>query len=299
MAKILESKSKTAPSKPKTKICAHCGAAKSITDFYGNKGWEEQLKYDIWCKACVNKCTTKEQMKEYFWENNRAWTESIWNSAVRRAENLARMNTVYQNANEERRKVILEKLACQQIPVTMQSNSLYKYEPHDKDGERISYKEAISNGLLDKEEDPNERIYSQKFNGNFRPHELVYLENYYENLGGDDLDTENLRDYVKKLAKASLQADKAQDDYAAGRCDFSVVKDALALFDMLSKSSNLAACKRKASDTFQTTSWSEISMALETNGHPCTRKIEWEKDDVDRTIDEFRYIVQAMGFDGE
>ena len=41
-------------------------------------------------------------------------------------------------------------------------------------------------------------------------------------------------------------------------------------------------------------SWSEISFYLETNGHPMTRKIEWEKDDVDRTIDEFRYIVESL-----
>lgn len=141
-------------------------------------------------------------------------------------------------------------------------------------------------------------MYSEAFNGYFKPHELTYLESYYKSLEEDfDLDTENLRDYARKLAKASMQADKAQDDYAAGRCDFSVVKDALAQFDMLSKSANFAACKRKPGDTSGMSSWSELTFKLETSGHPCTRKIEWEKDDVDRTIAEFKYIIEALGLD--
>ena len=94
-----------------------------------------------------------------------------------------------------------------------------------------------------------------------------------------------------------MLADTAQDNYAAGRCDFSVVKDALAQFDMLSKSANFAACKRKPGETSGMGSWSELTYKLETTGHPCTRKIKWEPDDVDRTIQEFKYIVEALGLD--
>lgn len=66
---------------------------------------------------------------------------------------------------------------------------------------------------------------------------------------------------------------------------------------MLSKSANFAACKRKPGEGGGMGSWSELTYKLETSGYPCTRKIEWEKDDVDRTIMEFRHIIDALGLD--
>lgn len=162
----------------------------------------------------------------------------------------------------------------------------------------MSYQEAKEQGLIIEEKDPNVKVYSEVFNGYFKPDEVKYLETYYTNLENDfNLDTENLRDYARKLAKASMLADKAQDNYAAGRCDLSVVKDALAQFDMLSKSANFAACKRRPGENGGMGSWAELTYKLETSGHPCTRKIEWEKDDVDRTIAEFKYLVEALGLD--
>ena len=75
------------------------------------------------------------------------------------------------------------------------------------------------------------------------------------------------------------------------------VKDALAQVDLLSKTGNFAACKKKPGDTTGLSSWSEITLKLETTGHPCTRKIEWEPDDVDKTINEFRYLAEALSLD--
>jgi hypothetical protein len=112
-----------------------------------------------------------------------------------------------------------------------------------------------------------------------------------------ELNDISLRDNAKKLAKASLLVDKVQNDYMAGRCDFSVVKDAVAQYDLMMKTGNFAACKRKPGDKGGMGSWAELTMKLETTGHPCTRKIEWPKDDVDRTIEEFRYIVESLGLD--
>ena len=177
-------------------------------------------------------------------------------------------------------------------------STYYKYIDPTKNSKSLSYQEAKENGEILLKEDPNAKVYSEAFNGFFKPAELKYLETYYSSLENDfDLDTENLRDYARKLSKASLLADKAQDDYAAGKCDFSVVKDALAQFDMLSKSANFAACKRKPGDNGGMGSWAELTYKLETSGRPCTRKIEWDPDDVDRTINEFRYIVESLGLD--
>lgn len=295
MAGTLETKSRRPVKKP-TKLCLRCHKPKELTDFYANRDWEEQLGKDVWCKECVNRCSSKDEMREYFWENNREWSERIWESATKKAEAMAAKNETYVKSSEERRAMILERLTCQQVPTLFAAH--YKFVDNTKNGVALSYQEAKERGMIFDTEDANIKIYSKEFNGNFKPHELQYLEAYYASLEQDfDLDTENLRDYARKLAKASLQADKAQDDYGAGRCDLSTVKDALAQFDMLSKSANFAACKRKPGEGGGMGSWSELTYKLETSGHPCTRKIEWEKDDVDRTIMEFKHIVDALGLD--
>lgn len=297
MATIESRSKKGTPPSRQTKLCLRCGRVKPLSDYYVNRDWAEQLGKDIWCKECVGRCLTKDAIREYFWENHRVWAERIWEAAEKKATELASKNTTYQKASEERRALILEGLTCQQVPVIMQTR--YKYFDPTKDGETLSYSEAKEKGtVIDESAERNIKLYSEAFNGYFKPAELQYLETYYGSLEEDfDLDTENLRDYARKLSKASLLADKAQDDYAAGRCDFSVVKDALAQFDMLSKSANFAACKRKPGDSSGMGSWSELTYKLETSGHPCTRKIEWEPDDVDRTIDEFRHILEAIGLD--
>lgn len=84
----------------------------------------------------------------------------------------------------------------------------------------------------------------------------------------------------------------------AGQATMQDVKDAVALFDLLSKSGNFSASKRKPGDKGGLGSWSEISFYCESNGYPMQRKIEWPKDDVDKTIEEFRYIVEALDLNG-
>ena len=298
MAKVIESipGSSSSVRVPITKNCIKCGKTYHQGDFFPNRSWKDQLNRDIWCKTCFASCVTKEQMKEYFWVNNRGWDEKMWESAMTKAEKSALNNTTFQKMGPERKQAVLERLACQKIPTLMNTPIYYKYV----DNNDIPYhdsKEANSPNE-EKEEDPNTRVYSKEFNGYFNKTELEYLESYYQRLEEDfSFDTENLRDYARKVCKASLQADKAQDDFRAGRCDYSVVKDASALFDTLSKSANFAACKRKPGDNGGIGSWSELTYKLETSGHPCTRKIEWEEDDVDRTINEYRYIVEALQLD--
>ena len=280
---------------PVTKICSKCGQTKFLSDFYANKDWVEQLCKDIWCKACVGQCKTKDELREYFWENNREWDEHLWDKAEKKSEQELNTKPAFQKSSGDLRKSILDRNTCKHVIKGMQIN--YKFVDNSK-SESLNYQEAKVNGEILEEKDPNVKTYSEQFNGYFKPDELRYLNEYYAGLDRDfELSDTNLVDIAKKLAKASLQADKVQDRYMAGQATLQDVKDAMTLFDLLSKSGNFAACKRKPGDKGGIGSWSELTFQLESTGHPCTRKIEWPKDDVDKTIEEFKYIVKSLGLD--
>ena len=292
----IEAKSRKEQRTPKpVKMCIHCGKTKELNDFYSNRDWDEQLGRDIWCKECVNRLKTKDEFKEYFFENHREFTEKLWELAKNKAEKSVAGNQTYVKASDSRKKMLLERLTCQAIPGIMQTQ--YKYQDNTKNG-TLTYEEAKNAGILLEEPDPEVKTYSSKFDGYFTKKDLEYLENYYNRLEEDfNFDDESRRDYAKKVCKSSLQADKAQDMYSDGKCEFSDVKDALSLFDMLSKSADFAACKRKTGETNGLSSWSETTYKLETTGHTMQRKIEWEQDDVDKVITSLKHIVQSLGLD--
>lgn len=278
-----------------TKVCVKCHERKPLTDFTANKDWDEEKRRDIWCRECVKGLTSKRDIKEYFWYNNRAWVETVWEGATKKASKVLAGNIAYKRSAPDVQAKLLERVTCQHIPETVGIG--YKFEPHyDKNGAQISFEDAESKGIIRDEED--ELVYSKEFNGKFTREDLDYLETYYERLEEDfNFDNESLRDYARKVCKASLASDKAQADFAAGKISYSDVKDAMNIFDMLSKSANFAACRRKSGEASGLTCWAETTLKLESSGIPITTKVEFEKDDIDKTIDELRHITKALGLD--
>ena len=299
--------SKPRKSKPpaQTKICVHCNLNKPMSKFFSNRDWVENGGKDSWCKDCIAKIISKDEMRRYFWENNREWKENVWQNALKQAELEAVKSNVYQRSNEDRRQVILEQVACPKIPSLMQKTQNYKFEDHTQDVNTNGYDEAKEGGKIVEldpskakdvnAKDKNLKTYNHFFNGEFKPAEIEYLEDYYRDLENDfDLSDRALRDNAKKLAKASLLVDKVQNDYMAGRCSLQDVKDAIAQLDLLMKTGNFAACKRKPGDKNTLNNWAETSLYCETHGHPCIKKIEWEKDVVDAALDGLGYIIESM-----
>lgn len=296
MATVL---SKPRNSKPvPTRMCLHCHSVRRLSEFYSNRDWVEQAGRDVWCKKCVSQIQTKDGMREYFFENNRKWEEKIWTGAQKKAELQAVKNTVYQKSNEERRNVILEALTCQMVPSVMQIS--YSYIDNSQDINVQSYKEAKEAGKIieidsSKKNNPNVKTYDAFFNGDFKPSELEYLQEYYKELDNDfDLSDVALRDNAKKLAKAALTADKVQNDFMAGRCSMQDVTNAMTQYNSLLTIGNFAANKRKPGDKGGINSWAETTMYLETNGHPCIKEIKWKKDVVDAALDGLGYIIESM-----
>lgn len=85
-------------------------------------------------------------------------------------------------------------------------------------------------------------MYSQR--------EIEYLDDYYTRLEeGFVLDNQNIQDYARKAAKASLDADIKYNKMRQGLGTANDWKEAQAIFDNLSKSANFAACRRKPGDS--------------------------------------------------
>ena len=297
-ARITESKvRKSKLVRPPTKVCPICKTKKELDQFYSNANWAEESGKDKWCKACVASCTSKYKMQEYFWENRREWNESLWSSVLRKAEQMLSEKAIYQKATDEKRKELLEKTAAKLAPPLFASST--KFANRTEKTKNLTFQQAIEKGIVRAtDDDPNEKRYDEFFNGYFTAQDIEYLQTYYNKLEEDfSFDNENLRDYAKKCARASLQADKAQDNYAAGRCSFADVKDALMQFDMLSKSANFAACKRKVGEVSGLTSWAETTMYLETHGYCKETKVKWPEDDVDRVITALTHTVRSLGLD--
>lgn len=306
MASVLAKARKTQKKPPVTRMCLKCHCVKPLTHFYSNRDWVEQAGKDCWCKDCVSKCVSKDEMREYFFENHRKWDERIWTGARKKAEMQAAKNVVYQKSNEERRETILDALTCQMVPTVMQIH--YAYIDNSQDINVQNYEEAKEAGKIiemdaskaevSKKTNPNIKVYNAFFNGDFKASELEYLENYYRDLEKDfDLSDVALRDNAKKLAKAALAADRLQNDYMAGRCSMQDVNLAVQLYNSLLSIGNFAASKRKPEEKKEMGSYGELTLYLETHGYPMTRMIVWDKDDVDKTIDEYRYIFESIGLD--
>lgn len=297
MANTIESKSRKAEKNKPTKLCPKCGQVRDLNkDFYTNRDWTDQLGKDAWCKTCVGRLQTKAEVREYFWENHRDWDERIWDKAVKKAEELCNLKPTYQKMPDEQKRVFVERVACQQVPGFM--SLYYNYVDTTANGS-VTYQQAKENGeIVEEEIDENIRVYSPEFNGKFNKNELEWLHKFYSGLEEDfDLNDTGSIDNARKYAKAALLADRMQDKFYSGQCDISDYKDALAMYDLLSKSGNFSPSKRKPGDNGGISSWSEITAKLESTGHPCTRKIEWPKDDVDRTSAELRYIVEALNLE--
>ena len=297
---------KTTPrSKLPSKICVRCGKKKRLTDFFGNRQFVQQAYVDAWCKDCVNKhAVDKETMREYCWYNNRLWNELMWERAIKGAEYVVSTNGEYITAGKQKKEDLLNVAACNQYKRLMNLAAFYVYSPNmDNEGVYKDYKPESIDGVATHESDEalpddEEVVYSAKWNGHYTFREVEYLDAYYDSLSQDYvLDTKNLRDYARKVAKASLAADLANNKYRRGSITSGELREAYNIFDTLSKSANFAACKRKGGDTLGTTSFSELAARLQATGKIETCPAVWEKDAVDVAQEYLRHVIVAMNVD--
>lgn len=142
--------------------------------------------------------------------------------------------------------------------------------------------------------DSEELIYDDKWMGKYNQKDIDYLNNYYDGLERDyKIITENHRDYARKIAKASLQMDKAFDDMINGiEGADAKYKNAREAFDTLSKSAKFSESTRSVNDV-GATSFSKVASMVEAHNwipehHPL------EKDVIDEMIDYLSTITKSL-----
>lgn len=274
-----------------SQTCKKCGVKKDLNEYYTNTKWEDNNTKDCWCKECVKSLTTKEEIRKYFWENNRAWDEKIWTAAKDSASKIVLNNAIYKKADSAQQALILEKLTSEQVSVLMNKPAYYKFESHDNK----PYEEAKNDGQICDTVDEGVRIYNKEWNGYYTNNELEFLNNFYDQICEErEIESFTERLYVRNWAKSALTFDKAQDALNKGEGAPEDVQKAAAVMDTVAKTGQLAP-KKKEDRGESMTSVAEISLYLIQHGYPMTRKIEWPEDQVDAVMKDFAHLPVALG----
>ena len=145
-----------------------------------------------------------------------------------------------------------------------------------------------------KQEEKEELVYDEKWMGNYTKKDIDYLNNYYSGLERDyKIITENHRDYARKIAKASLQMDKAFDDMINGVDGADAkYKNAREAFDTLSKSAKFSESTRSVNDV-GISSFSKVAAMVEAHNWIPEHK-PLKKDAIDEMIDYLSTITKSL-----
>lgn len=92
-----------------SKLCVKCGKVLPLDRFYGHKEWASQCFRDAWCKDCAGKhCVNKESAREYMWYNNRAWSDTYWDMAMKKSLYALASDEEYLLTRDEDKKLRLQ-----------------------------------------------------------------------------------------------------------------------------------------------------------------------------------------------
>ena len=289
-----------------SKMCVKCGKILSLDKFYSHKEWAVQSFHDAWCKECAGKCcASRDGVREYCWYNNRKWSDSFWEMASKKAMYALANDAEYLSARGDTQRQEMEnRMTGRYFFSIMNLAGVYQYSANiDTEGTYREFNPESAAGAAVQHDsgtflDDGELIYSREWNGMYTQREIDYLDDYYARLEeGFVLDNQNIMDYARKAAKASLDADIKYSKMRYGQATVNEWKEAQAIFDNLSKSANFAACKRKPGDMAGLGSLGAIVAKIEMSGELDTPMVEFPPDDIDKIIADFRHTVAAVGLE--
>lgn len=279
-----------------SKLCIRCNRIMPLEKFSANKLWASQQYRDAWCTECAKKyCVDEETVKRYCYENNRKFKENAWEAAKKKAKYDLANNKVWLNpltSPEDKKKE--EDLATARSFLVLK-NMAYAYEYEENLRVADSSDDAVAHEFTEEKDKP---YYDKIWQGWFTPEQVEWMEEKYAQYSEDFvLDNVNMQDYTRKVIKASLNADLAEDRMRRGQGTASDYKEAQKIFDDLSKSSNFAACRRKPGESAGMGSLGEIILRLETQGYLDENPYTFPDDDIDKVIQAYKYTLESIGMD--
>lgn len=276
-----------------SKACLACGRALPLSAFYQNEKWKEQKFHDAYCRECyMNLCVDEESVQAYFHANNRKWNHEIWQVAAKRAETNLSPNAQYLNANHAKRMKMLDESTIRIIPSLMNLKKYYVYV----DGQNVMDVYELERQRIAEENDKSKMVYSKVWRGNFTEEQIAALDAMYEEYEKDyDMSTVNRRDAVRKLIKASMNVDIAEDRLRRGQISVAEYRDITKVFEDLSKSTAVSESSRKAGTSTALNSLGNIILGLQINHHLDINPYTFPEDDVDKVYADYAHLCAAVG----
>ena len=287
------------------KRCIHCNKVWDITEFLPNRAWGAQQNCDLYCRQCTRAMVVdKTSLRKYMWENNRLYSETIWEVAVNKAKRVLANNAEYNKKSlpASRRKEIEDQVTAAQALSLINLAQYYHYNDNaDPTGNLAPFDEGSPNGSIVDTVDGAEALTDSRkywdavWNGTYTKRELDYLNNYYDRLQDSfSLDDISAQDYARKVAKASLEADTRYTLMRDGKISSKEWREAQDVFDSLSKSSALTAAQRKDRGNESNKVLCEIIQEIEVNHHAMIPQVSFPPDDIDRILEDFRHTEKSI-----
>lgn len=283
------------------KVCPICGKELPLRDFYENIENKQGFNHDFWCKNCAKRFVQdKDTMKEYCENNARVFMQDLWEDS----KELAKKKYVQKggaitgdSALSEAVKQSLIRSSISSYFRRFNSDKWYRYNDPMEIPETIEEYEEKADVLDDKAE---AKVYSHEWRGYYTPKELADREEYMNNLRSQfEITDSHIEDNFRQVVNASLNLSKANEEYneAPTKENMAIVKQASDVYRTLSDSAKLSASKRTAVDQSNYSDLGSIIAEVEQGGF-LINKPEFEKDDVDMTIDMiYEGIALSVGGD--
>lgn len=290
----------------KGKVCLQCKKKVKLTDFYNNaKNYEWRLK-DKWCKECVNKFVVDlDTLQLYCRFNNRVFSKTLYEKCTEEIDTNLQTDDSYKRlANYDKKIKYRTNKIIKSYFKKMNLPNYYKFQNNDYDTakEIADKEEELHKATLEKHnaflEENETKSFDENWYGEYSQKELKYLNDFYEQLLTQfeisDIQMENT---VKEVAKASLEMKQAYNEMRLGTPAASVrYQNARDSYLKLSDNAKLSASKRSTNDRIGFSDLGSLIKRIENSG-ALMRKIEFEKDEVERIRDDFRHILAS--FEGE
>ncbi len=301
------------------KKCNYCHKDKKMTDFYISKSplFSVDGRVPV-CKECVINESLNEdgsinelELNKILKKIDRPYYKDLIEASI---ESFKKENSYVEDEDiSYYGKEILKRYFRM---IAMRQDRAKSYEDSEKDGfvhqesntskktkEKIAQKYADISESQIPSSTPSEEIgyekkenliYDDKWRGKYNSKDIKYLNEYYAGLERDyKIITENHRDYARKIAKASLQMDKAFDEMINGIEGADArYKNAREAFDTLSKSAKFSESTRSVND-IGISSFSKVAAMVEAHNWIPEHK-PLKKDTIDEMIDYLSTITKSL-----